>query len=290
MGRAGGVSEVSRWLSVILPAHDEADWIGDCARALLASDPLPAGWRCEVLVVANGCTDDTAARARGFADQAAARGWDWQVLELAEGGKLGALTAGDAAARGELRAYLDADVRLDAALLAQLVAALDTEAPRYASGAPRVAPAKSQITRLYARFWQRLPFVATGVPGFGLFAVNAAGRARWGNWPDIISDDTFVRLSFTPQERLRVKAGYDWPMVEGFANLVRVRRRQDAGVAEVARLYPHLPQNDGTPGLGMGGLIRHLLRDPLGFAVYATVAITVRTPLYRPRSRWDRGR
>ncbi|MCE8515986.1 glycosyltransferase family 2 protein [Ruegeria pomeroyi] len=281
---------MSRWLSVILPAHDEADWIGDCACALLASDPLPTGWRCEVLVVANGCTDDTAARARAFAEQAAARGWDWQVLELAEGGKLGALTAGDAAARGELRAYLDADVRLDAALLAQLVAALDTEAPRYASGAPRVAPAKSQITRLYARFWQRLPFVATGVPGFGLFAVNAAGRARWGNWPDIISDDTFVRLSFTPQERLRVKAGYDWPMVEGFANLVRVRRRQDAGVAEVARLYPHLPQNDGTPGLGMGGLIRHLLRDPLGFAVYATVAITVRTPLYRPRSRWDRGR
>ncbi|MCG6558506.1 glycosyltransferase family 2 protein [Ruegeria sp. 1NDH52C] len=281
---------MSRWLSVILPAHDEAAWIGDCARALLASDPLPAGWRCEVLVVANGCTDDTASRARGFADQAAARGWDWQVLELAEGGKLGALTAGDAAAQGELRAYLDADVRLDAALLAQLVAALDTEAPRYASGAPRVAPAKSQITRLYARFWQRLPFVATGVPGFGLFAVNAAGRARWGNWPDIISDDTFVRLSFTPQERLRVKAGYDWPMVEGFANLVRVRRRQDAGVAEVARLYPHLPQNDGTPGLGMGGLIRHLLRDPLGFAVYATVALTVRTPLYRPRSRWDRGR
>lgn len=281
---------MSRWLSVILPAHDEAEWIGACARAVLASDTLPRGWRGEVLVVANGCSDDTAARARAFADQAAARGWDWQVLELAEGGKLGALTAGDAAARGELRAYLDADVQLDPALLAQLVAALDTEAPRYASGAPRVARAKSPITRLYARFWQGLPFVTTGVPGFGLFAVNTAGRARWGDWPDIISDDTFVRLSFTPQERLRIEAGYDWPMVEGFANLVRVRRRQDAGVTEVARLYPHLMKNDDTPGLGLGGLLGHLLRDPLGFAVYATVAIAVRTPLYRPRSRWDRGR
>ncbi len=31
-------------------------------------------------------------------------------------------------------------------------------------------------------------------------------------------------------------ARYDWPMIEGFAPLVRVRRRQDAGVAEVARL------------------------------------------------------
>lgn len=281
---------MTRHLSVIIPAHDEADWIGACARALLTSDPLPDGWRAEVLVVANGCSDDTAARARALADLAAARGWGWTVLDLAEGGKLGALNAGDAAAQGPLRAYLDADVRVDPGLMAALVAALDTDAPRYASGAPRVAPARSWITRAYGRFWQTLPFVTTGVPGFGLFAVNAAGRARWQGWPDIISDDTFVRLSFAPTERLRVAPGYDWPMVEGFANLVRVRRRQNAGVAEVAALYPNLTANDGTPRLGLSSLTRRMLRDPVGFAVYAIVALAVKTPLFRVRSRWARGR
>ncbi|NDW45011.1 glycosyltransferase [Ruegeria sp. PrR005] len=281
---------MTRHLSVIIPAHNEAEWIGDCAHALLTSDPLPEGWRAEVLVVANGCNDDTAARARALAGLAGERGWGWTVLELAEGGKLGALNAGDAAAQGPLRAYLDADVRVDPGLMAALVAALDTDAPHYASGTPRVAPARSWITRAYGRFWQTLPFVTTGGPGFGLFAVNAAGRARWQGWPDIISDDTFVRLSFAPAERLRVAPGYDWPMVEGFANLVRVRRRQNAGVAEVVALYPSLTVNDGTPRLGLSGLTRRMLRDPVGFAVYATVALAVKTPLFRTRNRWARGR
>ncbi|SDD24212.1 glycosyltransferase [Ruegeria marina] len=281
---------MTRHLSVIIPAHDEADWIGDCARALLASDPLPEGWRGEAVVVANGCSDDTAARARALADLAAERGWGWTVLELAEGGKLGALNAGDAAAQGPLRAYLDADVRVDPDLMAALVRALDTDTPRYASGTPRLAPALSRITRAYGRFWQTLPFVTTGVPGFGLFAVNAAGRARWQDWPDIISDDTFVRLSFAPAERVRVAPGYDWPMVEGFANLVRVRRRQNAGVAEVAALYPQRLENDGTPRLGVSGLMVRLLRDPVGFAVYAGVSLAVKSPLFRARARWTRGR
>ena len=32
---------------------------------------------------------------------------------------------------------------------------------------------------LAAAIWVRLPFMTDGVPGAGLFAVNASGRARW---------------------------------------------------------------------------------------------------------------
>uniref|UniRef100_A0AAN0MD34 Uncharacterized protein n=1 Tax=Yoonia rhodophyticola TaxID=3137370 RepID=A0AAN0MD34_9RHOB len=45
-------------------------------------------------------------------------------------------------------------------------------------------------------------------------------------------------MNFTPAERVEVPATYIWPMVEGFGNLVRVRRRQDIGVAEIAQKYP----------------------------------------------------
>lgn len=78
-----------------------------------------------------------------------------------------------------------------------------TPAARYASGTPRVSPAKSWVTRAYARFWQQLPFASSDAPDFGVFAVKAAGRARWGRFPDIISNDTYVRLLFAPRERGR---------------------------------------------------------------------------------------
>lgn len=281
---------MTRTVSIILPAHDEATYIGPCLTALLGAQPLPAGWRAEVIVVANGCRDNTAGLARGFAGRAAGRGWTLQVIEVARGGKLGALDRGDVAAGGAIRVYLDADVIVSPPLLGQIVEALDTGPARYASGQPRIAPARSGVTRAYARFWARLPFVRQDVPGFGLFAMNAAGRARWQGWPDIISDDSFARLHFAPSERVRVGAVYSWPMVEGFANLVRVRRRQNAGVAEIAERFPQLACNDSKAPVQMQDLIAWLLRDPVGFAVYGAVALTVKTPLYRSAERWARGR
>lgn len=273
-------------LSVIIPASNEAAWIGPCLAALFASEPVPGG--AEAVVVANGCEDDTADRARDMRTLAEARGWRLSVLERAQGGKPAALNAGDAEAAGELRAYLDADVQVAPALMAQLVLALSDPEPCYATGSAVIPRAASWITRAYARFWLRLPFAAGDAPGMGLFAVNEAGRARWRGFPAIISDDTFVRLQFTPAERVQVPATYSWPMIEGFGALARVRRRQDAGVAEIARLYPGLLDREGKARLGAAGLARLALRDPLGFAVYAAVALRVR--LSRGQSGWVRGR
>ncbi|NIZ14245.1 glycosyltransferase [Phaeobacter sp. HF9A] len=278
---------MSRLLSVLIPAHNEAAYIGTCLATLFASDPLPQGWRVEVLVLANGCQDDTATRARRIAPP---RGWSLRVLEQDKGNKTAALTVGDAAAAGDILVYLDADVRPEPALLAQIVAALASDAPLYASGRPRISRARSAITRAYASAWQELPFWHVGVPGFGLFAMTRAGRARWQDWPDIISDDAFARLHFTPGERLLLPARYDWPMVEGFRNLVRVRRRQDRGAAEVNRLYPDLAQNDDHRPLTLPGLGRIARRRPLGLLVYIAVALAVRTPLFATRETWVRGR
>lgn len=273
-------------LSVILPASNEEAWIGPCLDALLASDPL--GMAAEVVVVANGCRDGTVAQAQARGDRAQAVGWGLRVLDLPQGGKLAALNAGDAAAHGGIRVYLDADVQVGPGLMAQLAQALAGAAPAYASGTPAIPRPASRVTRAYAGFWQRLPFVRSPAPGFGLFAMNAAGRARWGDWPQIISDDTFARLHFAPQERIGLPATYTWPMVEGFARLVRVRRRQDAGVRELATRYPHLMANEGKEPLTKGALLRLALADPVGFATYAAVSLAVR--LGPARADWTRGR
>jgi glycosyltransferase involved in cell wall biosynthesis len=271
-------------LSIIIPASNEEGYIGACLTALLASDAVEA----EVIVVANGCRDATADVARGYAAAMAARGWGFAVLDLAQGSKPGALNAGDVVARGAMRAYVDADIIATPPLLAQLVAALAGDVPRYAGATPRVPRARSAITRAYARFWQTLPFAQSVAPGFGLFAVNAAGRARWGQFPAIIADDTFVRLQFIPEERVQVQASYDWPMIEGFWALTRVRRRQDAGMAEIAAAYPQILAREGKARMGAGGLMARAVRDPLGFVVYAAVSLAVR--MQRGGAGFTRGR
>lgn len=270
-------------LSVIIPASNEAEYIAACLTALFGSGPMAA----EAIVVANGCRDATADVARTMEPEAQAAGWRLVVLDLAQGGKPNALNAGDRVAQGDLRVYLDADVIVSKELMAGLVAALAPDQPRYATGTARIPRAQSAVTRAYARFWQRLPFAQSVAPGYGLFAVNVAGRARWGAFPAIISDDTFVRLQFQPAERVQVAAHYKWPMIEGFAALTKVRRRQDAGVAEIDRLYPGLLAREGKAPLTKGALLSMALRDTMGFATYAAVSLAVR---FGKSGGWTRGR
>jgi glycosyltransferase involved in cell wall biosynthesis len=274
-------------LSILIPAHNEAGYIGPCLEALLASDATGAA--VEVIVMANGCSDATAAITRGFAKGFASKGWPLTVLNLAQRDKMRALNAGDRIARHGARIYVDADVVVSAPLIAQLAETLAVDEVRYASGVPVVRAQGSGFTRTYARFWAALPFCTHGVPGFGVFAVNAAGRKRWGDFPDIISDDTFVRLSFSPAERHRVPATYVWPMIEGVGPLIRVRRRQDIGVAEVKEKYPALWSNHDAWPPDAPPMWRRGLDDPLGFAALKLVALAVRLP-HRPQERWARGR
>jgi glycosyltransferase involved in cell wall biosynthesis len=277
---------MSMVISVIVPAHNEARYIGRCLAALLDSDPVP-GHALELVVVANGCVDDTVPLAKRYVQPAKERGWRMKVLDIPDASKIKALNSGDLAAIGHYRIYLDADVRVSPNLVLQLVQHLGTEAPRYATGSARIARAESALTRAYARFWQRVPFNRANAPGFGLYAVNAAGRARWAEFPSVIADDTFVRLNFAPDERAQVAAHYTWPMVEGLRTLVRVRRRQDAGSAEIAALYPDLMVNDDKAKPDILSLAK---ADPTGFAAYAFVSLLVRLGTPFAGSGWSRGR
>lgn len=320
-------------LSVIIPANNEAAYIGQTLTALLASrlprgettaagdrraepseapsaaavndagplEPVAQGTPAcdarrqeaalrEIIIAANGCTDDTIGVARGFEAEAARHGWHLTVLDIPEGGKLNALNVADGVATGDIRIYLDADIIVSPELIAELQAALDRAEPAYGSGRLTVAPAQSWITRAYARIWQRTPFMTTGVQGGGVFAVNAAGRRRWGRFPAIIADDTYVRLLFAPDERLGVPASYLFPLPEGLERLVRVRGRQDRGVREVATLFPDLVDNDDKPRFGLRRAVTMALSDPVGFGVYGLVAVAARFRARRHAGAWERGR
>lgn len=272
-------------LTIIIPANNEERYIGACLQALLASEgPAVA----QVVVAANGCSDRTVPIALSHGGAFTAKGWRLEVLDLPGLGKMGALDAGDGAAVYGARAYLDADVVVSPPLMAQIAQALAVDEARYVSGTPQVT-AQGWTSKAFGRFWVTLPFVADGVPGFGLYAVNRAGRARWGTFPRIISDDTYVRVQFAPEERIKVPADYDWPLVEGFDTLVRVRRRQDQGVTELMALVPEQMANEGKEAPGRNWLLRRAFQDPLAFGVYAAVKIAVKLGWGR-QTGWVRGR
>lgn len=273
-------------LTVVIPANNEERYIGKCLAALLAQDET-AG-RLQLIVAANACSDRTVEIVQSLEPKARDRGWSLACDSSAHPGKADALNRADRLVQASSRVYLDADIVCAPDMIGKLRAVLDRSEPTYATGRLVVAPARSAVTRAYGRLWSLLPFVTDGATGAGLFAVNAAGRRRWDTFPPIIADDTFVRLSFAPSERVEVASSYTWPMVEGLRNLIRVRRRQDAGVEEVYKFYPALRANEAKRSAGFAEVVRIGVREPIGFVIYALVRIVVRL---QPReTRWSRGR
>ncbi|UWQ21806.1 glycosyltransferase [Jannaschia sp. W003] len=277
---------MKRLVKVIVPCRDEQRVVGPCLSALVAS-PMPAGWRLAIDVVANGCRDRSAAVVRRAAAEAGDAGVALRLIEIAEGSKTAALNRALPEGAAVL-VHVDADVVVDPSLIGALVAALGGRTPGYASGRVRAVHSGGWAAGCYARVWARLPFARREIPGCGLYAVNAAGRRRWGAFPDVVADDMFVRLLFRPHERREVEAGFAWPVPGTLRELAAVRRRWDFGNRELRRRYP---------GLGGGGARRRLrdyagpaLAMPVASAVYAGVCLWSRCTLPQARARdgWAR--
>ncbi|MFC7545819.1 glycosyltransferase family 2 protein [Plantactinospora sp. GCM10030261] len=206
--------------SIVIAAHDEAGGVGDTLRGVLAhAEPD----EFEVVVVANGCSDNTASVARAVPGVA--------VLELPVASKPAALNAGDAVATRFPRLYLDADVRLDTADVRTLLAAVATSpavagsggdpADGGAGGEPADGPDRSSVlaaaprrvldtagrpllVRAYFAVNGRLPAFRGSLFGRGAIAVSAVGRGRFDTFPDVVADDMFLDSLFLPAEKREV--------------------------------------------------------------------------------------
>jgi glycosyltransferase involved in cell wall biosynthesis len=177
--------------SVVIPAHDEQAVIGRCLRAL--AEGTHEG-ELDVIVVANGCHDDTAA---------AAKAEGATVIETPVGGKANALRLGDARCTTFPRLYLDADSELTGTGLKAMIAALQgTDALACAPVPDHDLTGASWPVRGFHRALRALLGDRDSLSGAGAYLLTEAGHARVFPLPDVIADDGWVHRSFTAGERL----------------------------------------------------------------------------------------
>jgi len=259
-------------ISIIIPAYNEAAVIERCLRAL--TDGAEPG-ELEVIVAANGCTDDTAARARAF-------GGPVRVVELARGSKPGALNAGDAAATGFPRCYIDADVEVGLDQVRRVAAMLEGDLGILAAApAMRVDLAgSSAAVRAFYRVWLSRPFHGRGMIGGGFYALSRAGRARFDQFPDLIADDEFVRALFSDAERgTPADCFFTIRAPRTLRQLIKVKTRSRLGLYQLRKARPDLADSSRSkPRRAGGGAGAWLTRPGLwpSAAVYLLVNAVTR--------------
>ncbi|MFT6791229.1 MAG: glycosyltransferase involved in cell wall biosynthesis [Cellvibrionaceae bacterium] len=228
--------------SIIIPAYNEGTTISRCLNSFLADAKVG---EFKVIVVCNGCKDDTAERAREYE----ARGVT--VIETEIGSKILALNLGDEAATSFPRIYLDADITLTAKAIRDLAELLADEANSdIVLAAPKAVvdyESRNPWVRAYYKVWTQLPYFTEGIIGSGVYAFSKKGRERFGKFPDIIADDEFARLQALPHERTNTTSStFTITPPASLRGIIHINTRARAGLYELQEKFPELIASDNT--------------------------------------------
>lgn len=259
-------------ISIVVPAHNEASVI---ARTLKAMTAGAESGELDIVVVCNGCSDDTAAVARGFGSAV-------RVIETQTASKTHGLNLGDSAALGFPRVYADADIVLTVNSIRNLARRLEQgDVLAVAPTAHYDLTGCSWAVRAFYDIRSRLPSAKEGIGGSGVYVLSAVGRKRFGEFPSLTADDGYVRVQFQPEERgtvIDAKSTVFPPRT--IRDLIVTKTRAHFGSFELMSRFPKLWQNRGESN--NNSLVR-LFKQPslwVRLAVYCFV-----TALARHRAR-----
>jgi glycosyltransferase involved in cell wall biosynthesis len=225
--------------SIIIPAYNEGQVIERCLDAVLA-DAKPGEF--EIVVVCNGCKDDTAERARRYGDRVT-------VVETPVGSKIGALNLGDDHATRFPRFYVDADIQLSTQAIREVAALLTDDSPILVAAPSAIVAYEDRplLVRSFYRVWTSLPYFQENMIGSGVYAFSKRGRERFDRFPDIISDDEFARLTAAPHERRALKtATFTIHPPRSLAGVLKINTRARAGNYELRAKAPEMLKNGNT--------------------------------------------
>lgn len=256
--------------AIIIPAHDEGAVLG---RTLAGLAPFADSPGVQVVVVPNGCTDDTVQVARRCAFA--------RVVESDEASKAAALNLGDRAASEWPRLYLDADIEVTPAAVLDTLQAL-SEPPTLAARPSYEwdLTGSTAVVRAYYRARGRLAMAHASLWGAGLYGISRPGHDRFAAFPRAVADDVFVDRLFAPGEKVIVATE---PVIvrvpQTTRALLSVLRRQARGARE---------QSSRTARHTLGQLLGSV-RGPVSLGdalIYGTLSLASRRT--GPGSVWER--
>jgi glycosyltransferase involved in cell wall biosynthesis len=271
--------------SIIIPAHNEEAVI---INNLMPLKRLMDHIEYQIIVVCNGCNDETALLVRKHFPRVT-------LLEIEQASKIAALNAGDALAKGDIRIYVDADISLTSEDVMLCVSELARDSsPRAAAPRMRVDTGNASLAvKWYYRLWTQLPYVTDGLIGGGFYAMNRRGRKRFDKFPDIIADDEFVRLHFSNEERKTIQeASFTIIPPGNLKELIRVKTRVWVGNYQLQQMFPqlHASDNKSFKSFFLKLLFRPDLWVCLLIYIYAQKRIrsAARKRLNQADMRWER--
>jgi glycosyltransferase involved in cell wall biosynthesis len=282
-GQANPLQGAFILISVVIPAHNEESVIGRCL-SRLTSDGYAD--QLQIIVVCNGCSDKTAEVAGRFSHV--------EVVSIETASKIAALNTGDQHAKHFPIAYVDADINITGK---DLILAAYELSDRVQVVAPRVIidlTGSSWLVKSFYSVWMQLPYFSTNhMVGSGVFILSEKGRSRFGPFPNLISDDGYVRSLFESAER-KTTDGCSFTVYapRDIKSLLKIKTRVRLGNMQVMKLYPHLQvggENTST------SFVRLLLRKPWlvpsGIVYVCVQWITKRRSVARLHAQtlvWDR--
>jgi glycosyltransferase involved in cell wall biosynthesis len=255
-------------ISIVIPAHNEASVIGESLASLAET---VSGNEAEIVVVCNGCTDETAIVVNRDFPQV-------KCVETKTPSKTNALNIGDQTVSSFPRFYIDADVILPSDSVERITDVL--KQGDFMAASPRFNmdfSGASWAVRFYYEIWQQLPYVKEGMIGTGVYALSKEGRDRFDKFPEIIADDGYVRALFKSNERTVVEdceVTVRAPLT--LTDLIKIKTRSRLGVYQLHQRFPELVNNEEKPyGSALKVLLPKVNLWPK-LAVYVVVSLLAR--------------
>ena len=223
-------------VGVIIPVYNEEHGLREVVESILSFFDVNS----ELIVVFNGCTDRSRSSIEHIADPRIQR------LHLEVANKALAIRLAEKQALIFPRFYVDADVKVSGHDLFRLAKKLETGKHELVAGRLVLdLSGATALSRAANSIWSYSPHVRNNAFQ-QVIGVTRGGRARWGEMPDVIADDTFI-ASRIPEDRKRV--AYDVRVIVcpplTFWAFVGVRTRIANGVKQLKYLGVRAPRRKG---------------------------------------------
>lgn len=248
-------------LTIIVPAYNEEKCIGRTLSELMIFSSSDV----EVIVLPNGCTDNTAGFVR-------AKFPSFKVVELQTGSKILAINKGLEIAQFEHVLVQDADVIINAESVRNILRFIETEHYLFASPNTKLIQDGSFLTNMYYCFLKLTPAYRSGMVNSGVYLLSPKARNILGKFPQVIADDGYVKGTLGSTNLTTIPSCYSVVMSpKTIWSLIKIKTRSKLGNLELKKKF--ISPTTGANSFHSLFVIAIKEKALLQFLVYATVVL-----------------